>query len=271
MADGIKGMLNKILTTTGGLTCIIALSLLVVAFLLCLAFVVFRAEYGLKSRAWFFLSCVGIGLLQTGIGMLFNAVGYGLIVFGVGFLLSSIIVGVPKKRNKKTIEMQNGIGQISEGQRAFVKYLTEKAGQKTKEVGFKSTENESETEKTQTGNLPPRSIEVIEKVVSSPVKKAQTCSQNTDNNLDKGRAEMEQKGGTQLKNNNNADELNFSHVKNVISRLEYFNLTPTDLRQVRELELNLLQAERGERDDELRIKINTGLSALLKIMSKYGA
>ncbi len=66
-------------------------------------------------------------------------------------------------------------------------------------------------------------------------------------------------------------ELDFAHVKNVIERLNYYNLSPFDKRTVNELNANLSLAESGECGLELKTKINDGLSALLKIMSKYGA
>lgn len=66
------------------------------------------------------------------------------------------------------------------------------------------------------------------------------------------------------------DELDFSHVKNILKRLEYYNLTSVDAKQVSELKSALYQAERYGTDREIKSKINDGLGALLKIMSKYG-
>ena len=67
------------------------------------------------------------------------------------------------------------------------------------------------------------------------------------------------------------DTLDFSHVKNVIERLNYFPLSVADRRQVKDLEGVLIDAEAGEDSPQLKSKINDGLGALLKIMSKYGA
>lgn len=66
-------------------------------------------------------------------------------------------------------------------------------------------------------------------------------------------------------------EIDFSHVKSVIARLNYFSLSSQDRSVVKDLELNVMQAERGDYDIETKRKINDGLGALLKIMSKYGA
>ena len=65
-------------------------------------------------------------------------------------------------------------------------------------------------------------------------------------------------------------ELDFSHVKSVISRMEFFPLTASDKRQVKELENAVYCAEHGEFTKENKERINEGLGALLKIMSKYG-
>ena len=65
--------------------------------------------------------------------------------------------------------------------------------------------------------------------------------------------------------------IDYSHVKNVIERLNYFPLSVNDRRQVRDLEGFLIEAESGEENQLLKSKINDGLGALLKIMSKYGA
>lgn len=66
------------------------------------------------------------------------------------------------------------------------------------------------------------------------------------------------------------DGLNLSHVKNILKRLDYFDLSQADRRQVRELETAIFQAERRFDDDDAKEKLNDGLGALLKIMAKYG-
>lgn len=67
------------------------------------------------------------------------------------------------------------------------------------------------------------------------------------------------------------NELDYSHVKNVIARLDYFGLKESDRRQIHDLEASLSEAERGGCSQGLKERINDGLSSLLKIMSKYGA
>ncbi len=65
-------------------------------------------------------------------------------------------------------------------------------------------------------------------------------------------------------------ELDFQHVKSVISRLEFYPLSAPDKKIVRDLESAILTAEQGEFSPLIKSRINDGLGALLKIMSKYG-
>ncbi len=67
------------------------------------------------------------------------------------------------------------------------------------------------------------------------------------------------------------DEIDCSHVKNVIARLDYFGLKESDRKQIHDLEASISEAERGGGSEELKDRINDGLSSLLKIMAKYGA
>ena len=71
--------------------------------------------------------------------------------------------------------------------------------------------------------------------------------------------------------NEKQPEIDFSHVLGVIKRLEYYNLSQTDKRQVGELEKALLTAKQTGDYKNDKQKINDGLGMLLKIMSKYGA
>ncbi len=65
-------------------------------------------------------------------------------------------------------------------------------------------------------------------------------------------------------------ELDFQHVKLVVQKLEYYPLSANDKKLVRELEENIYLAENQGFSTLIKCKINDGLGALLKIMSKYG-
>ena len=81
----------------------------------------------------------------------------------------------------------------------------------------------------------------------------------------------ETKTNSKQENNLNNQTLpDFTHVNNVIERLNQFPLTPFDKKQVKELEINIATLKREGNHPEIKAKLNDGLSALLKIMSKYG-
>jgi hypothetical protein len=71
-------------------------------------------------------------------------------------------------------------------------------------------------------------------------------------------------------NKENGLEIDFSHVKSVIERLEYYPLSTADKKKVRELEIAIEKYEKGLCGKEERDKVNEGLGALLKIMASYG-
>lgn len=68
----------------------------------------------------------------------------------------------------------------------------------------------------------------------------------------------------------NRSEVNFSHVKSILDKMEYYPLTQADRRVVKELYSCINLAKNGEDISELKTRINDGLNDLLKIMSKYG-
>lgn len=65
-------------------------------------------------------------------------------------------------------------------------------------------------------------------------------------------------------------EVDFSHVKNVIERLERKNLNSVEKKQINSLKEIVFTAETEGITPYSRRKINDGLSDLLKIMSRYG-
>lgn len=65
-------------------------------------------------------------------------------------------------------------------------------------------------------------------------------------------------------------DIDFSHVSGILERLDYFPLSTGDKKQVNNLRANLMEAQNGTVDFDIKRRINDGLSDLLKIMSKYG-
>ncbi len=66
------------------------------------------------------------------------------------------------------------------------------------------------------------------------------------------------------------NEIDFSHVKNVMEKMNYYPLSPSEKKIITDLETSISLAENEGADSLLKSKINDGLGALLKIMSKYG-
>lgn len=65
------------------------------------------------------------------------------------------------------------------------------------------------------------------------------------------------------------DEIDFTHIKSILARLEYYPLKEQDKKSAKELEKAILDAEENGLDKILKQSINEGLGALLKIMAKY--
>lgn len=71
-----------------------------------------------------------------------------------------------------------------------------------------------------------------------------------------------------VKSQNN-EEIDFSHIKGILKKLDYYPLKEQDKKSAKELEKAILEAEENGLDKVLKQNINEGLGALLKIMAKY--
>ena len=71
------------------------------------------------------------------------------------------------------------------------------------------------------------------------------------------------------KKENKGVEIDFSHVKSVLRKLDYYPLKEQDKKSVKQLESAINDAEENGLDDSLKQTINDGLGQLLKLMSKY--
>lgn len=67
------------------------------------------------------------------------------------------------------------------------------------------------------------------------------------------------------------NETDYSHVLRVIDRLGYYNLSQSEKTTIGKLKNEVMNETSGKGDRSTREKINDGLGALLKIMSKYKA
>ena len=86
---------------------------------------------------------------------------------------------------------------------------------------------------------------------------------NVEKNLNDGRKEK-------IIDRRKVSEIDFSHVKNVMEKMNYYPLTPSEKKIITDLETSISIAENEGADTSLKSRINDGLGALLKIMSKYG-
>ena len=69
--------------------------------------------------------------------------------------------------------------------------------------------------------------------------------------------------------NDGENDIDFSHVKNILSKLDYYPLKDQDKKAAKDLESAILKAEQEGLSYPIKESINDGLGALLKIMSKY--
>ena len=74
---------------------------------------------------------------------------------------------------------------------------------------------------------------------------------------------------TPKQDTNLKEEIDFSHVKTVLKKLDYYPLKEQDKRSAKELESAINEAEENGLDQRLKQNINDGLGQLLKLMSKY--
>jgi hypothetical protein len=71
------------------------------------------------------------------------------------------------------------------------------------------------------------------------------------------------------KEDRKGEEIDFSHVKSVLRKLDYYPLKEQDKRSAKQLENAINQAQENGLDESLKQTINDGLGQLLKLMSKY--
>lgn len=215
------GLINKVYDSLGadGLF-VVSISILLVAFLLTIFLFVRRSAKSEINRSWFVFICLGLTLIELGIELIFGGFGYSIVTLGVSFIFSSVILYMPKKENKFTIEQLD-----------FARKISKRVDDNDKRDNLFKENTESKEREVVT-------IRTQEK----PIVENSDCNK----------------------------ELDFSHVKNVLKRMEYYSISQSDKRQVKDLETALYQAENGEMTESIKVKINDGLGALLKIMSKYG-
>ncbi len=196
---------------------------------------IFKSEYTYKKRLFFIPFWLGVCLIHLGYEVIYGQIAFVIITFGAGVILlpfTFLVTKKPQKASKEQIELARYIDQqVKNSKVDFDNAFSQQDGS----IADKKDD-------TDCANLFPK------------------------NNV----AKQILKAVTQVEKPLPPDTPDFTHVKNVIERLGYFPLTPSDKKQVNELQITIERAELGEEFPDLKNKINDGLSSLLKIMSKYG-
>ncbi len=211
----------------------LCLALVFSAFTLAFFLALFKRDYTLRKRIYFSVFSFGTCLILLGYQVVTHgSIGYAVTLLGCAIIFSAIIFSI---RVREKIKKQ---------ERDFIKFIDEqisaqKENCKLNDLTGKTKQPiiDSEKEKTQTEK----------EVIDVPLQEKENLSKK-----------------------NFALDVDFTHVKKVLERLSYVSLSPTDKRQVKELETAICAAECGQADNLNKAKINDGLSALLKIMAKYG-
>ncbi len=222
---------NNLTTSTLAIICISSVGFLTI---LCSILALAKAKYTLLRRLWVALDFVGICLIEYWLEMLIDkSVSYLILTVGSCFLGLSICLFLPARE-----------GEISMEKRLLAQFLDRCANSQNitkidKKTMANSLENQSEITPS--------------KVFSSPIINAR----------ENGKVNHDYNNGT--KN----EEIDFSHIKGILNRLEYYPLKEQDKKSASELEKAILYAEENGLDNRLKQTINEGLGALLKIMAKY--
>lgn len=235
MTEAIKGFLASAFDKYYGITIAISLSAVVFSCILETVIALFAYGYGIKKRIRFFIVAVSAVIIQAAAEEYGGNRALTAVTAVICLLLSAIVVSVPVRQRK-----------ITEKQRELARFIEGKIK-----------------------NAAERSFEDNEY-------KENRVEEKSDNKYFSPRAERERSDAVEIlktvgkKEERRACDLDIDHIRAVLSRLDYYGLSAADKKIINELNYSLNEAERGNVDLETKEKINDGLGALLKIMSKYG-
>lgn len=203
---------------------------LTLAFLFALTLAVFVKGNSLKKRLWFVFFSVSVSGIELGLSLILG--------YGAGFSVLILSFGALFCIPIFTVRVR---GKADKSQIELARFLDDKLR------SLDTEDNLIEEEKEQYETKPIES-ETVE--IPKPTTVADVASK--------------------LNPQRKPCEIDFSHVKNVISRLEYFPLGASDKKQIKDLQTLVCSAENGDYTPDLKSRINDGLGSLLKIMAKYG-
>ena len=212
---------------------IICGALVVLLSLLCAITSLKKQGYGILKRLWLVLAFMGICLIEFWFeNELSGQKSYLALTIGLCFLSLSICLFLPVKSIK-----------ISAEKRTLAQFLDKCAHGKSLESNSVFSKDDFSINQS---DITPS------KILFSPITKADSVSEK---NKEKEKSKN--------------DEIDFSHVKSILARLEFYPLKEQDKKSALELEKAILEAEENGLNTMLKQTINDGLGALLKIMAKY--
>ena len=194
-------------------------------------------NYSFSKRRWFILSSIAVCVLQY--AFMINQTDKIFLLFLISLILFYCAIIFSIRVRKK----------VDKGQKELINYIDSQV-RKANSINFEDVPHKRAVHDTESCLMCEKGL--LESSVKSHLSKlgAEKCEQaKTDKTAD----------------------LDFSHVKSVIAKLSYFNLSQNDRKQIKDLENIILLAESNEYYPDLNSKINDGLGMLLKIMAKYGA
>lgn len=228
------GIVNAIFGWTDGeVFFALCLCIAFVGFILCLTFAVFAAGYSLKKRLWFLLLSAAVCALLKARAELCAEKDFSLLLAAAVFCFSVPLFCVRVKKSPPASETDTA-------SRNLVRFIDENMRRTDCSPPVARAESGVSGYNAKAKYPPEREFFSDKDVITAAPAPAEKSS-----------------------------ELDFSHVKNVLSRMESFALSTADRQKIRELEFLIMRAERGE-EREVKRKLNEGLNNLLKIMAKHG-
>lgn len=237
MTEQIKNFLSKDSGNTEIILFIAQLCIVLAAFIIFLMLSLFKKEFGFLKRLWYICFCCGTIISQAALQIAAEQrITLCFCSLGIVLACASILFCFNTKKEKTSKADNNYLkNECFDGcfdEKSVQKAITDN---KTKNrFDEQNSKNESDLNKT---------ADFIVEHIKTEVKPAQKQKNDID----------------------------YSHVKSIISKLGYYGLSASDKRLISELETFVVEAENGDDRVELKRKINEGLGALLKIMAKYGA
>ena len=211
---------------------ILIISLVLFCTLVCLCLALFKMGYSLRKRSWIFCCYTGLVVFERWAeSIIVENYSFTFLTISVCLMLCSLIFIIPEKTIK-----------IKEEQRELARFFDSQV----KAITQPTTVNYLVDSKTELSNCQDLLNKVQEK--NSTTIKAQV------------------KGEQPI---NCSQEIDFLNVKTILNKLGYYSISSQDKLIAKELENAIISAEENGLNDQLKQKINDGLGALLKIMSKY--